>query len=67
MGWRNWAGPGDHIDCAITWWQNMSPQGIWHVMRAFAIARHRILHAMLNEPDWKWAKHERIIKEFYGY
>jgi hypothetical protein len=36
-------------------------------MRACAIARHRILHAMLGEPDWKWAKHERIIKDFYGY
>jgi hypothetical protein len=45
----------------------MSPAGIWHVMRAFALARHRILHAMLNEPDWKWAKHERIVKDFYGY
>jgi hypothetical protein len=45
----------------------MSPQGIWHVMRAFALARHCILHAMLNEPASQWAVHEKIVKNFYGY
>lgn len=45
----------------------MSPQGIWHIMRAFAIARHRIISAMLNEPDSAWPGHMQIIREFYGY
>lgn len=36
-------------------------------MRAFAIVRHRILAAMLNEPDEKWAAHAKIVKAFYGY
>ena len=42
----------------------MSPQGIWHVMRACALARHHILHALLRDD---WVEHERIIKYVYGY
>jgi hypothetical protein len=45
----------------------MSPQGIWHIMRAWAIARHRVLHALLREPDTDWIKHEKVVKDFYGY
>ena len=42
----------------------MSPQGFWHVMRAWAMARHHILHTLLNDD---WAAHEKIVKAFYGY
>ena len=40
---------------------------IWDTMRTAAVWRHGVLHRALREAPSEWVKHEKIIKDFYGY
>lgn len=41
---------------------------MWHLMRAAAIDRHRILNVAFEAScPIKWATHMRIVRAFYGY
>lgn len=36
-------------------------------MRIAAVWRHGMLHILLHERPSEWARHEKTIKDFYGY